>query len=99
MRRTASATTPISRLSTLPPWIRAGRQPSRYPYYHSADDTPDKLTYVDLGRITDGLIGCFTEIAVPALSIAQFRVYCFAASLTRFAQSRTDHGVKHARCG
>jgi hypothetical protein len=35
----------------------------RYPYYHSADDTPDKLTYVDLGRITDGLIGCFTEIA------------------------------------
>jgi Zn-dependent M28 family amino/carboxypeptidase len=27
----------------------------RYPFYHSADDTPDKLTYPELARMTTGL--------------------------------------------
>jgi len=37
--------------------------PYRYPFYHSSDDTPDKLSYDAFARATDGLIGCFTAIA------------------------------------
>jgi Zn-dependent M28 family amino/carboxypeptidase len=35
----------------------------RYPYYHTANDTPDKLAYPAFARVTDGLFRCFAEIA------------------------------------
>lgn len=35
----------------------------RYPYYHTANDTPDKLAYPEFARVTEGLFGCFAEIA------------------------------------
>ena len=31
--------------------------PFRYPWYHTADDTPDKLDYARLGAVVDGLEG------------------------------------------
>lgn len=39
----------------------------RYPFYHSADDTPDKLTYPQLSRVTAGLF-----LALAALSAEGF---------------------------
>lgn len=35
----------------------------RYKYYHTPDDTPDKLAYPQLGRATEGLCRCFAEMA------------------------------------
>ena len=35
----------------------------RYPYYHTPDDTPDKLAYPELGRVTDALGKCFRDLA------------------------------------
>jgi len=35
----------------------------RYPHYHAMSDTPDKLTYPELARVTLGLFGAFSEIA------------------------------------
>lgn len=35
----------------------------RYRYYHTPDDTPDKLAYPELGRVTDGLCRCFADLA------------------------------------
>ncbi|HEC17372.1 MAG TPA: M28 family peptidase [Sedimenticola sp.] len=35
----------------------------RYPYYHTADDTPDKLDYPSLARVTNGLFQSFAALA------------------------------------
>jgi hypothetical protein len=38
----------------------------RYPYYHTALDTPDKLTYDAFARATEGLYGAFAALAAEA---------------------------------
>jgi Zn-dependent M28 family amino/carboxypeptidase len=38
----------------------------RYPYYHTALDTPDKLTYDAFARATKGLYGAFAALAADA---------------------------------
>lgn len=35
----------------------------RYPYYHTSQDTPDKLIYPALTRVTQGLCRCFAALA------------------------------------
>ena len=35
----------------------------RYPYYHSAGDTPDKLDYASLARVTHGIFQAVTKLA------------------------------------
>jgi Zn-dependent M28 family amino/carboxypeptidase len=35
----------------------------RYPYYHSAEDTPDKLNYEAFAKVTDGLFAMLTTMA------------------------------------
>ncbi|MEW5943764.1 MAG: M28 family peptidase [Pseudomonadota bacterium] len=35
----------------------------RYPYYHTAEDTPDKLDYPRLGEVTEGLWSAFASLA------------------------------------
>ncbi len=35
----------------------------RYPYYHSAQDTPDKLLYPELAMVTEGLFGALSRLA------------------------------------
>jgi hypothetical protein len=35
----------------------------RYPYYHSPDDTPDKLNYDQMARVVDGLEAVIAELA------------------------------------
>jgi hypothetical protein len=35
----------------------------RYHYYHTTEDTPDKLTYPAFGRATEGLSRCFAAMA------------------------------------
>lgn len=35
----------------------------RYPYYHTAQDTPDKIDYVRLARVSEGLYQAFVELA------------------------------------
>lgn len=35
----------------------------RYPYYHTADDTPEKLDYAALVRVTGGLFEAFAAVA------------------------------------
>ena len=42
--------------------------PYRYPYYHTAEDTPDKLSYAAFGRVTNGLAACFAELAQSGIS-------------------------------
>ena len=37
--------------------------PYRYPHYHSPSDTPDKVDYPSLARVTDGLRGMLTRLA------------------------------------
>lgn len=37
--------------------------PYRYPHYHAMSDTPDKLTYPELARVTLGLFGAFWDVA------------------------------------
>ncbi len=37
--------------------------PYRYPYYHTAEDTPDKVDYETLTRLTKGLFGTFVTLA------------------------------------
>ncbi len=39
----------------------------RYRYYHTSEDTPDKLAYPALGRATEGLCRCFTDMAETGL--------------------------------
>ena len=35
----------------------------RYPYYHTAWDTPDKINYDTMARVTDGLFGAISVLA------------------------------------
>lgn len=35
----------------------------RYPYYHTANDTPEKLDYASLARVTSGLFRAFAALA------------------------------------
>jgi hypothetical protein len=37
--------------------------PYRYPYYHTAQDTPDRLNYEVLARVTEGLHGAVGGLA------------------------------------
>ncbi len=37
--------------------------PFRYPYYHSRQDTPDKLSYPEFARVVDGLLAVVRELA------------------------------------
>ncbi len=37
--------------------------PFRYPHYHTASDTPAKIDYEALARVTEGLIGVIEELA------------------------------------
>jgi Zn-dependent M28 family amino/carboxypeptidase len=39
--------------------------PFRYPWYHTAEDTPDKLDYDRLAHVVDGLEAVVESIAVP----------------------------------
>jgi Zn-dependent M28 family amino/carboxypeptidase len=41
--------------------------PYRYPHYHAASDTPDKLAYPELTRVTLGLFAAFAELARAGL--------------------------------
>ena len=40
--------------------------PYRYPHYHSAFDTPDKIDYGGLTRVTRGLVGVVETLADPS---------------------------------
>jgi Zn-dependent M28 family amino/carboxypeptidase len=40
--------------------------PFRYPHYHTPDDTPDKIDYDSLARVTSGLEKVITELATTA---------------------------------
>lgn len=35
----------------------------RYPYYHTAEDTPEKIDYATLARVSEGLFAAFAELA------------------------------------
>jgi hypothetical protein len=35
----------------------------RYPHYHAATDTPEKLDYTGLARVTGGLVDVITALA------------------------------------
>lgn len=37
----------------------------RYPYYHTAQDTPDKLDYPSMARVVDGLAKVIEGLAAP----------------------------------
>jgi Zn-dependent M28 family amino/carboxypeptidase len=39
--------------------------PYRYPYYHTKQDTPDKVDYERLARVVDGLRGVVSDFANP----------------------------------
>ena len=39
--------------------------PFRYPWYHTAEDTPDKIDYDRLAQVVDGLEAVIESIAVP----------------------------------
>jgi hypothetical protein len=39
--------------------------PLRYPWYHTAEDTPDKIDYDRLAQVIDGLEGVIESIAGP----------------------------------
>jgi len=41
--------------------------PYRYPHYHAASDTPDKIAYPELSSVTHGLFAAFMEIARAGL--------------------------------
>lgn len=41
--------------------------PYRYPHYHAADDTPDKLAYPEFSRVTLGLCAAFIDIVQQGL--------------------------------
>ena len=47
-----------------PAFMVTDTAPFRYPYYHTTDDTPDKLVYPQMTRVVDGLIAMTREIAV-----------------------------------
>jgi hypothetical protein len=37
--------------------------PYRYPHYHAATDTPEKLDYTGLARVTGGLVDVIAALA------------------------------------
>ena len=37
----------------------------RYPYYHTAQDTPDKLDYPSMARVVEGLAKVIEGLAAP----------------------------------
>lgn len=37
--------------------------PYRYPYYHTGEDTPDRVNYEALARVTEGLLGVVARLA------------------------------------
>ena len=37
--------------------------PFRYPYYHTRQDTPDKLDFDRMARVVDGLRGVVADLA------------------------------------
>jgi hypothetical protein len=41
--------------------------PYRYPHYHGAEDTPDKLAYAEFSRVTLGLCAAFMDIVQKGL--------------------------------
>ena len=41
--------------------------PYRYPHYHAPSDTPDKVCYAALARVTDGLYRAFARVALDGL--------------------------------
>jgi len=38
----------------------------RYPYYHTADDTPDKVDYDRLARVVKGIESVIRELAAKS---------------------------------
>ncbi len=44
--------------------------PYRYPYYHTPQDTPDRVIYEQLTRVTEALFGVIDAIASPDKKIA-----------------------------
>ena len=46
--------------------------PYRYPYYHTAQDTPDKVDYERAARVVTGLQGMLSELlAARALGVTE----------------------------
>ena len=45
-----------------PAFMVTDTAPYRYPYYHTAEDTSDKVNYQALGRVTEGLRETFQEL-------------------------------------
>jgi Zn-dependent M28 family amino/carboxypeptidase len=46
-----------------PAFMVTDTAPYRYPYYHTAEDTPDKVNYQALGRVAEGLRATFQGLA------------------------------------
>jgi len=46
-----------------PAFMVTDTAPYRYPYYHDATDTPDKVNYPALARVTQGLCGVIAALA------------------------------------
>lgn len=46
----------------------------RYRHYHTAADTPDKLTYDTFARATEGLYGAFTALAAEVEGVRQLQL-------------------------
>ncbi len=46
-----------------PAFMVTDTAPYRYPYYHTAEDTPDKVNYQALGRVVEGLRATFQGLA------------------------------------
>ena len=42
--------------------------PFRYPWYHTADDTPDKIDYEKLAQVVDGLEAVIASLAHPSFN-------------------------------
>ena len=50
----------------LPALMVTDTAPFRYPYYHSEEDTPEKLSYDSLARVVVGLEKTIAHLVVPA---------------------------------
>jgi hypothetical protein len=46
-----------------PAFMVTDTAPYRYPHYHDATDTPDKVNYPALARVTQGLCGVIAALA------------------------------------
>ena len=42
---------------------RLGPERCRYPYYHTAEDTPDKLNFDHMARAVSGVLGVIEDFA------------------------------------